>query len=75
MYMQNLKLLLSTVQDEMHLQLKHYLTIVLDLVVNVTQNVAQYPPHHVTYAASKFYVATSDGSGGDAFTNKTLFDL
>ena len=34
--------------------------------------VANYPLHHVTYAAAKFEVATSYGLGGDAFT---LFDL
>ena len=32
--------------------------------VKVTQNVAQYPLHHVTY----FEVATSNGFGGDPFT-------
>ena len=31
----------------------------------VTQNVAQYPLHHVTYAATKFEVATSNRLGGD----------
>ena len=30
-------------------------------VVKVTQNVAQYPRHHVTYAPAKFDVATSHG--------------
>ena len=29
----------------------------LALGVKVTQNVAQYPPHHVTYAPAKFEVA------------------
>ena len=42
----------------------------LDLGVNVTQNVAQYPPHHVTYAPAKFEVAMSNGLGEDAFTRK-----
>ena len=32
----------------------------LDLGVKVTQNVAQYPLHHVTYSATKFEVATSN---------------
>ena len=41
----------------------------LDLGVNVTQNVAQYPLHHVTYLGTKFEVATTIGLGGDAFTN------
>ena len=40
----------------------------LDLGVKVTQNVAQYPLHHVTYAATKFEVARSNGLGGDTFT-------
>ena len=42
----------------------------LDLWVKVTQNVAQYPLHHVTYSATKFEVATSNGLGGDTFTRK-----
>ena len=33
----------------------------LDLGVKVTQNVAQYPIHHVTFSATKFDVATSKG--------------
>ena len=43
-----------------------YLTFDLDL--EVTQNVDQCPLHHVTYAATKFEVATSNRLGGDAFT-------
>ena len=31
----------------------------LDLGVKVTQNVAQYPLHHVTYSATKFESAMS----------------
>ena len=31
----------------------------LDLEVKVTQNVAQYPQHHVTYAPAKFDIAKS----------------
>ena len=38
--------------------------------VKVTQNVAQYPLHHVTYSATKFEVATSNRLGGDTFTRK-----
>ena len=38
----------------------------LDLGLKVTQNVAQYPLHHVTYE-----VATSNSSG-DAFTRKYI---
>ena len=51
-----------------------YLTFDLDLGVKVTQNVAQYPLHHVTYLATKFEVAMSNCLGGDTFT-RTLFDL
>ena len=40
----------------------------LDLGVKVTQNVAQYPLHHVTYSATKFEVAMANGLGGDTFT-------
>ena len=42
----------------------------LDLWAKVTQDVAQYPLHHVTYSDSKFEVATSNSLGGDAFTSK-----
>ena len=44
----------------------------LDLGVKVTQNVAQYPPHHATYAPVKFEVAMSNGLGDDAFTRKYI---
>ena len=40
--------------------------------VMVTQNVAQYPRHHVTYATAKFDVATFHGYGEDAFTRKYI---
>ena len=42
----------------------------IDLGTNVTLDVAQYPPHHVTYAPAKVEVATSNSVGEDAFTNK-----
>ena len=42
----------------------------LDLGVKVTQNVAQCPLHHVTYAPTEFKVTTSKCLGGDAFTRK-----
>ena len=42
----------------------------LDHGVKVTQNVVQYPLHHVTFTATKFEDATSKGLGGDAFTRK-----
>ena len=44
----------------------------LDLRVKVTQNVAQYPLHHVTYSATKFEVAASNRLGGDTFTRKYI---
>ena len=56
----------------MHLQENSILTFDLDLGVKVTQNVAQYPLHHVTYSATKFEVATSNRLGGDAFTRKYI---
>ena len=43
-----------------------------DLDLGVTQNVAQYPLHHVTYAPTKFEVATSNSLVGDAFTIKYI---
>ena len=43
-----------------------------DLGVNVTQNVAQYHPNHVTYAPENFDVRMSNGSGEDAFTRKYI---
>ena len=33
-------------------------------------NVAKYPFHHVTNASAKFEVASYNGLGRDAFTNK-----
>ena len=41
---------------------------IFDLGVKVTQNVAQYPLHHVTYSATKFKDATPNGLDGDTFT-------
>ena len=52
----------------MHLQEIQYLTFDLEFGVKVTRNVAQYTLHHVTYSATKFEVATSNGLGGDTFT-------
>ena len=43
----------------------------LDLGVKVTKNVAQYHPHHVTYAPVNFEVAMSNGSE-DSFTRKYI---
>ena len=58
MHLQSLKLLPLTVWETMHLQENTLFT----------RNVAQYPLHHVTYAAIKFEVATSNILGGDTFT-------
>ena len=55
------------VKDKMHLQENTLFDI--DLWVKVTQNVAQCPLHHVTYAPTEFEVTTSKGLG-DAFTRK-----
>ena len=54
----------------MHLQKNQYLSFDLDFGVKVTQNVAQYPLHYVTYSATKFEVAMSNRLGGDTFTRK-----
>ena len=43
----------------------------LDLGVKVTQNVAQYQPHHVTYVPKNFEVAMSNGSE-DSFIRKYI---
>ena len=57
-------MLRPTIEEKMHLQ---EITLYdLDLGVKVRQNVAQYPPHHVTYAPAKFKVAMSNGLGEDA---------
>ena len=52
----------------MHLQDNTYF---FDLV---TRNVAQYPLHHVTYAATKFEVALSNSLGGDTFIRNVKED-
>ena len=46
-------------------------TFDLDLGVMVTQNVAEYLPHHVTHGPGKFEAATSNGKG-DAFKRKYI---
>ena len=49
----------------------------LDIGVKVTQNITQYPLHHVSYSDTKFEAATSNGLGGDVFTkiHNLIFDL
>ena len=54
----------------MHLQEKSIFD--LDLGVKVTQNVAQYPLHHVIFSATKFEVAMSNSLTGDTFTRKYI---
>ena len=72
MQRQSLQLLRQTVKEEMHL---HEIALFdLEIGVKVTQDVAKYPLHHVTYSDTKFEVSTSDGLGGDAFTKNTYFD-
>ena len=60
-------LLHPMVKEKMHLQENNLFD--LDLWVKVTQNVAQCPLQHVTYAPTEFEVTTSKGLG-DAFTRK-----
>ena len=40
-----------------------FFTFDFDFGVMVTQNVVEYPPHHVTHGHEKFEVATSNGNG------------
>ena len=63
MHLQSLKLLRQKLYEEKYLKEIQYLTFDLDLGVKVTQNVAQYPLHHVTYSATKFEVASSNRLG------------
>ena len=44
----------------------------LDLDVKVSQNVAQYPLHHVIYAPVKFEADTFNSLGEDGFTRKHI---
>ena len=46
----------------------HFLTFGLDLGINVTRNIAQYPLQHMTCLGTKFEVAPSNGLGIDVFT-------
>ena len=57
MHQQRLMLQHPMVKEKMHL-LENTL---FDLGVKVTQNVARYLRHHVTYAPAKFDIATSHG--------------
>ena len=62
MHEQSLILLHPTVKEKMQLQVNAIFD--LDLWVEVTQNVAPCPLHHVTYAPTEFKVTS------DAFTRK-----
>ena len=56
------------IQEEMHLH-ENNLFAIFSWPRNV---VAQYPLHHVTYAATKFKAAAADGLGEDTITwNRT----
>ena len=64
MHLQSLKLLCPTVKG------KHFQENTLyDLD---TQDVAQYPLHHMTYAPAKFEVAMSNSLGEDILTRKYI---
>ena len=71
MQLQSLRLLPLTVSEEMHLNGNTVFD--LDLGVKVTQDIAQYPLHHVTYSDTKFEVTMSNSLGEDAFTCKYTF--
>ena len=68
MHQQSLIWLHPRIKEKMHLQ--ENTSFDLDLWVKVTQNVAQCPLHHVTYARTEFVVTTSKGLGLEAFTRK-----
>ena len=53
----------------MHLQEKTLYDLNI-VVVKVTQNAVQYSPIHMTYASSKFEVASFNSLGEDGFTRK-----
>ena len=46
--------------------------LTFDLGVRVTENIAQYPIHHLTYSDTKFKLAMSNGLRGAAFTRKYI---
>ena len=66
-------LLHPMVKEKMNLQESTLFDI--DLEVKVTQNVAQYPRRHMTYAPAKFDVATSTVKEKIHLQENTLFDL
>ena len=70
MQLQSSKLLRLKV-EEMHLQGN----TVFELWAKVTNNVAKYLPHHVTYAAAKFEVDTFKVKREMHLQENTVFDL
>ena len=58
-HLQRLKLLRLAVKEQMHLQ--ENTAFDLDLRFKITQDVAEHPLHHVTYAFAKFDVAIFNG--------------
>ena len=58
MQLQSLKLLPLTVKAGIHLHENTLLDLDLGFKVKITQDVAQYPLHHVTNSDTKFEVAT-----------------
>ena len=64
------KMLCPAVKEEMHLQENTLFD--LDLGVKVLHNVAQYHPHHMTYAPAKFEGATTNSLGEDGFTRNYI---
>ena len=65
--------LLTRLRSTVHYRIYPFFFIFdLDLRVKVTQNIAQYLLHHVTYAPAKFEVAMSNSLGGDKFTRKYI---
>ena len=58
--------------DKEKIHLQENILFDLDLGVKVTQNVAQCPHHHITYAPTEFEVTTFNHLGGDTFTRKYI---
>ena len=71
MQLLSLKLQCPTVYEEMHFQENTKFDLVLG--VKVTQNIVQYPLHHVTYAPAKFEVATFNSFGEDAIARNMTY--
>ena len=72
MYLLSLKLLNCPMVYRTRYIYKKKTLYYLEIGVKVTQNVAKYTLHHVTYAPAKFEVAKSNSFGGDEFTRKYI---